>query len=310
MGLGFSIQRKYGWKLDKIDERDRWHNFNINKTLHTTIREVDLRKYCPEVYDQLTLGSCTANAVGAAYEFDQIIQKDDVFMPSRLFIYYNERDMENTINEDSGASIRDSVKSISKYGVCNENDWVYDVTKYAERPLKECYDNALHHVAIEYKRVEQDLAQLKQALIEGFPVVFGFVVYESFEGEEIKTSGIMKMPEEHEKILGGHAVLAVGFSDEKQSFLVRNSWGSGWGLEGYFWMPFEYITNPKYASDFWTVTRVRDDKKCSPHQQHSLHTQTEAESESGQPECDDKVKNDSQENFHRESFDRRRFTLG
>lgn len=261
MGIGSSIERKYGWRRDDPDERDLYHDFSNVKPSYAAINEVDLRKYCPEVYDQLNLGSCAANAISAAYEFDEIIQKepkDEIFRPSRLFVYYNERELEGTTDKDSGASIRDSVKTIVSTGVCPESMWEYDVEKFTQEPTKMCYAYAHNHRAIEYKRVDQRITDLKRALIEGFPIVFGFIVYEHFESSEMAHTGVMKMPDEDEKILGGHAVVAVGFSDEKQSFLIRNSWGKDWGLEGYFWMPYEFIMNSKYAADFWTITRVKD----------------------------------------------------
>jgi C1A family cysteine protease len=92
----------------------------------------------------------------------------------------------------------------------------------------------------------------------GFPVVFGFTVYESFEGNDVATTGNMPMPASGEKVLGGHAVALVGFNDDRRVFIVRNSWGASWGDQGYFYMPYEFITNPEYASDFWSVRKTKD----------------------------------------------------
>jgi C1A family cysteine protease len=248
----------YGWKKDKVDPRDLHHNFTIS-LLHSSIKHLDMRNMCPTVYDQEKLGSCTANAIGGAYEFDQIKQQDESpFTPSRLFIYYNERAYKGKTNKDSGASIRYGIKSVSKIGVCPEALWEYDITKFTEKPPEKCYADAKWHHVVKYKRVIQTLKQLKQCLLEGFPFIFGFIVYESFESYEVTKTGIMPIPEEDEQILGGHAVMACGFSDEKEAVLVRNSWGKNWGISGYFWMPYGFIINPEYCADFWTILRVVD----------------------------------------------------
>jgi len=248
----------YGWKRDTPNSADEFHNFIVSTTLDN-IKLVDLRSTCPAVYNQDKLGSCTANAIAAAYEYDEIKQNEkDVFIPSRLFIYYNERKIEGSIDTDSGAEIRDGIESISVDGVCSEDMWKYDITKFTECPTQECYDEAKNHKSIEYKRVVQSLEQLKQCLIEGFPFVFGFNVYSSFETQEVAETGVMPMPKEGEELLGGHAVCAVGFDDNKRVFIVRNSWGDSWGDKGYFYMPYAFITNTSQCSDFWTVRKVKD----------------------------------------------------
>jgi C1A family cysteine protease len=256
--VGESTRHYYGWKKDTPNSDDEFHNFVVSTTLDN-IKLVDLRSTCPAIYNQDKLGSCTANAIAAAYEYDDIKQnKKDTFIPSRLFIYYNERKMEKTVDSDSGAEIRDGIKSISIDGVCSEELWAYDITKFTVCPTQNCYDDAKQHKSIEYKRVIQSLEQLKQCLIEGYPFVFGFNVYSSFESQEVVETGIMPMPKEGEELLGGHAVCAVGFDDNKQVFIVRNSWGDSWGDKGYFYMPYAFITNTSQCSDFWTVRKVKD----------------------------------------------------
>ena len=251
-----SIERLYGWEKDIPDERDLIHNFTIMNTLDD-IKVVDLRSKCPPVYDQGKLGSCTANAIAGAYEFDEIKQGEpEPFTPSRLFIYYNERVMEKNVSKDNGASIRDSVKTINKDGICKESTYPYNITKFADKPPQECYDEAKNHKCVEYKRVKQTLEQLKQCLIDGFPIVFGFHVYESFK--QTGTTGIAPIPKNGEKLEGGHAVMITSFFEDKKAFLIRNSWGKSWGLDGYFYMPYEYILNPKLAGDFWTIRKVVD----------------------------------------------------
>lgn len=254
------VQRKYGWKKDKPCDNDVYHNFTVTK-LQDTIKSVDLRDKFPPVYDQGELGSCTANAIAGVYEFDEMKENvDKVFTPSRLFIYYNERKANGTIDQDSGATIKDSVMEISNVGVCPETMWPYDTTKYTDCPTQDCYNDATEHKCIEYKKVDQTLEQMKQCLIEGFPFVFGITVYESFESDETMKTGVVPMPSADEKVLGGHAICANFFDDEKRVFGFRNSWGVNWGCNGNGFLPYDYILNANLASDFWTVRTVKDDE--------------------------------------------------
>ena len=243
--------RKYGWRRDNPDCRDNIKYISIvnNNTIN------DLRNKCPPVYEQLNLGSCTANAIAFAYQFDE---KDKEFIPSRLFIYYNERKIENTIDSDSGASLRDGIKTIHNIGVCKEDDWVYDPNNYTDKPPAFCYKEAKLHRSIKYHRIMQELHQFKACIKSGFPFVFGFSVYESFENPEVASTGIMPIPQKKEKLLGGHAVAAVGFDDSKKAMIIRNSWGENWGDKGYFYMPYKFIVNPSFCSDFWVVKKVKD----------------------------------------------------
>jgi C1A family cysteine protease len=218
---------------------------------------VDLRPQFPPVYDQGELGSCTANALAGAFQFEQIKQKEKNFIPSRLFIYYNERVLENSVNQDAGAMIRDGIKTLVTNGVCPETTWKYAILKFAKKPTATAYKVALSNQVRQYLKVtEQSLYDFKHSLFDGYPVVFGFTVYESMMTDAVASSGIVPMPKAGEKILGGHAVLAVGYDDSKQAFIVRNSWGSSWGLNGYFYLPYAFITTAGLANDFWTIRIV------------------------------------------------------
>jgi C1A family cysteine protease len=179
-----------------------------------------------------------------------------VFMPSRLFIYYNERAMEGTVNEDSGAQIRDGIKSVAKQGDCPEDLWPYDITKFAVKPPQQCYQQALKFKAVLYQRLSQISNQLKGCLASGYPFVFGFTVYESFESQQVAQTGHAPMPAPTEASIGGHAVIAVGYDDSQNWFIVRNSWGVGWGMKGYFTLPYAYLIDPNLASDFWIIRVV------------------------------------------------------
>ncbi len=249
-------KRVYGWVPDVPDHRDLAYAAPVAPTVPMPAK-VDLSATLPEAYDQKDLGSCTANAIAGAHQFDQIKQKlVPVFMPSRLFIYYNERVMEGTTESDSGAQIRDGIKSIARQGVCPEPMWPYVIAQFTVKPSEACYAEACKHRAVRYYRVPRSLGQLKGCLAEGYPYVFGFSVYESFESQEVKDTGVVPMPGANEALLGGHAVLAVGYDDAQQRFLVRNSWGPDWGLKGHFTMPYAYLLDGNLSDDFWTVRQV------------------------------------------------------
>ena len=247
--------QKYGWLPDLPDHRDL--QFSEKFTAQAALpASVDLSPKMPPVYDQGQLGSCTANSIGAAFEYDLMQQKLPSFTPSRLFIYYNERSVEGTIKSDSGAMIRDGIKVVNKLGACKETTWTYDITKFAKKPPTAAFKEAMSHLGIKYYSVKQTEFDLKTALASGFPVVFGFTVYESFESATVAKTGIVNIPAKTEKSLGGHAVLIVGYDDAKKQFKVRNSWGPSWGLKGYFLMPYDYVVNPNLASDFWVLQQI------------------------------------------------------
>jgi C1A family cysteine protease len=248
----------YGWTPDLPDGRDLLYAAPP-APLDELPPRVDLRSKCPPVYNQGKLGSCTANAIGAALEFDQMKQQaKDVFTPSRLFIYYNERAMEGTVDSDSGAQIRDGVKSVHQLGACEESSWPYTISSFAEKPARPCYTEAKRYQAIQYMRVTPTLSQLKGCLAEGFPFVFGFSVYASFESTKVSRDGHAPMPRAGEELLGGHAVLGVGYDEQRQWFVCRNSWGPKWGMSGYFTLPYPYLVQPSLASDFWTIRSVEE----------------------------------------------------
>jgi C1A family cysteine protease len=254
--MAYKIKR-YGWIRDIPDQRDHLYAAPFEFVAKLPPK-VDLRPHCPPVYDQGQLGSCTANAIAAAIEFDQLKQNlPHPGAPSRLFIYYNERAIEGTIASDSGAQIRDGIKSVSKQGACPESEWPYDIQKFEDKPTAKCFQDAAEHKIKLYQRLTPNLTQLQGCLASGFPFVFGFTVYESFESQELAHSGVVPMPASGEQVLGGHAVMAAGYDESKSSFLVRNSWGTGWGMKGYFLMPFAYLTRPDLSSDFWTIHMTR-----------------------------------------------------
>jgi C1A family cysteine protease len=247
----------HGWIPDLPDHRDYYYA-PPTKLLRALPARVDLRPSCPRVYHQRRLNSCTANAIAAAIQFDKMKQAHpESFMPSRLFIYYNERALERSILSDSGARIRSGIKTVAKRGVCHERSWPYRPNKFRHRPRKNCYAEAAKHPSVTYHRVHRKLAQLKACLAAGYPFVFGFTVYESLHSKKVEQSGRASLPTARDKVRGGHAVLAVGYDDANRRFIVRNSWGSRWGMRGYFTMPYDYVTNRHLSQDFWTIRVVK-----------------------------------------------------
>lgn len=249
------MTHKYGWIKDLPDFRDHLYSAPIEH-LAALPSSVDLRPQCPPVYDQGQLGSCTANAIAAAIEFDRMKQGLSDFVPSRLFVYYNERVIEHTVYSDSGAQIRDGIKSVSKLGACSEQEWPYDISQFASKPSDLCYQHALLDKAISYQRVQQNLAQMKGCLASGVPFVGGISVYESFENDEVAKTGMVPMPSTNEQLLGGHAILFCGFRDDTQKWIFRNSWGSSWGDGGYGYLDYQYLLNKDLSSDFWVIRTI------------------------------------------------------
>lgn len=246
--------KKYGWKPDLPDHRDI---YLLTPVFNGVAPEkVDLRPKCPPVYDQGQLGSCTANAIGAAMQFEMMRQNISSFVPSRLFIYYNERAMEGTVNSDSGAQIRDGIKSVGKLGVCPEVMWPYNIAHFTEKPSPDCYGAALKDRALQYLRLARGLEHFLKCLAAGFPFVFGITVYESFESAAVAKSGRVPLPKTNEQCLGGHAIMAVGYDQTKQVIICRNSWGVNWGKKGYFTLPFSYLLDADLSDDFWTIRLV------------------------------------------------------
>ena len=247
-----TVQRlRYGWVPDMPDQRDLLYGA-MRPVPSALPSHIDLRPTCSAVDNQGKLGSCTGNALAGAVEF--LERKDNVpFVDaSRLFIYYNERAMEGTIKSDAGAMIRDGIKTLKNQGVCSEKCWPYIISKFAIKPSVSCYKEAWKRQITSYHRI-LTLNEMRACLAEGFPFVFGFTVYESFESQEVARTGIVQMPQPSERSLGGHAVLAVGYDDAQRRFIVRNSWGTGWGQKGYFTIPYEYLANRNLADDLWTI---------------------------------------------------------
>lgn len=246
------ISRRYNCKRDLPDYRD--HKYPCTLASHPT--HVDLRLQCPLVMDQMNEGSCTANAASALLGFLQLrpnpteLKKE--YIPfSRNFIYYNERLLEDHVMDDVGATVRDAVKACAKWGACDEETWIYSEDTLFVEPTSGAYLEAIDHKITTYQRI-YDLQQVKTCLAGGYPVIFGFSVYESFE--DTGSDGSVWMPKETEGLIGGHCVLAVGYDSRYQRMICQNSWGTGWGEKGFFYLPYSYFQQG-LVFDMWTIRK-------------------------------------------------------
>lgn len=247
---------QFGWKPDLGDARDIIRPAYY-LGLYDLPTQVDLTAQCPLVYQQGNLGSCVANACAAAFEFSLLKQNLTDFTPSRLFIYYYARMLENTVSYDSGVRIRDAIKVVNRRGVCPESEWPYDISQFAVQPPQQCSIDALQDKVIRYRRIPQDLMQMKACLASGLPFVFGISVYQSFLNS---TDGTIPMPMSNPgdaPLNEGHAMLCVGYNDATQRFSFRNSWGTSYGNNGYGTIPYQYLTSAD-AADFWEIEVVEE----------------------------------------------------
>jgi C1A family cysteine protease len=217
------------------------HNF---KVVHLP-RSVNLKDKCGPVYDQGSLGSCTANAICSAYIFDDIHAN-----PSRLYLYHKERLADGNATDDAGSTLTQGVTQ-AKVGICEEKLWPYQPEKFPEKPPTECDDNAkLHHV-VDAVQVLQTVESMKGCLASGFPFVLGFAVFPSFEKA---VNGNIPMPEANEEPIGGHAIEVVGYTSTY--WIIKNSWSDKWGDKGYGYIPMQYFLNTNWTSDLWKITKV------------------------------------------------------
>lgn len=206
----------------------------------------------PPIWSQLNGGTCVGHGVNrnVEYVFRKNGQLD--FMPSRLLTYYNARLFEGTESYDSGAQIRDGIKAVASYGVADEAEWAYDLSNINTRPPQNVYDDAAKHLAISYYRLDPDLDQIRACINEGFPIVFGMTVYESFESAQTAQTGDVKVPAPGEAPIGGHCMVGSGYDDSTRFVDVDNSWGENWGRGGRCRIPYQLFTDGT-VSDIWTI---------------------------------------------------------
>jgi C1A family cysteine protease len=226
---------------------------------------VDLRQWCSPVEDQGQLGSCTANAAAGIVEYFERRAFGKYLNVSRLFIYKATRNLMK-ISGDTGAYLRTTMGALVLFGAPPEDYWPYDIRQFDAEPSSFLYAMGQNYQAIKYFSLDPPgtppatvLGNVKARLAAGLPAMFGFTVYESFR--TVGADGLIPFPRATEKVLGGHAIAAVGYNDtmqcpnaKKGALLIRNSWGPTWGLQGYAWFPYDYVLKG-LAQDFWCLVQ-------------------------------------------------------
>jgi len=250
------VKRHLGTGRDRVSPLD-WQYRPHPSIVRELPAVVDLRRHCPPVYDQRHLNSCSANAIAAALRYDELKQgRQRVAPPSRLFIYYNERVLSGVVGTNSPVSLRDGYRTVTKVGACPEAMWPYLVRRFRAIPPARCFRSAQRRRAIAYYRIRRSVSQLRACLAEGFPFVLAIAVHASMMGRDVRRTGIVPMPTHHDRIRGGHAILAVGYDHARRLLIFRNSWGRTWGDRGYGYLPYAFIGSSDLTWDFWTMRRV------------------------------------------------------
>jgi C1A family cysteine protease len=260
------VKRILNWKRDLPDWRDKRYKDHRLLMAPTPLPSVvDLRPQCSPMEDQGQVGDCTAYAWAGMLEFLELqalnnkIASPEILTPtytpfSHLFLYYNERLIDGDVGQDAGSQLRTGAQALATYGDCAESTWPADPTKVFIKPSDAAYAEANNHKISVYSRLESP-EDYKSCLAEGFPFVFGASLYESFESSAVAATGIVPMPSFNEGVIGGHAILCVGYDETKQVYIVRNSWGPGWGDKGYCYFQAQYLENPDLCSDMWTARK-------------------------------------------------------
>jgi len=249
------LKPAYGTHPDLPDHRDLHHE--VPRQLRRRLPpRIDMRPG-PPIYYQGALNSCTANALAAAMWFDELKEGlRGVSSPSRLFIYYNERARLGRIGANIPVSLRDGYNAVENLGACPEAMWPYRVGAFARKPGVACYRAGRTRRVTTYHRIRRELGPLRACLAEGYPFTLAITVYQSFESAAVARTGRVPIPKHGEPVMGGHAMLAMGYDDRLAGFIVRNSFGADWGNAGHCLLPYDYVMRTDLAWDFWTARHV------------------------------------------------------
>ncbi len=227
--------------------------------------QFDNRENCSPVWDQQHLGACTGFASKSAAELVWNIatpEQKNQFLASALFQYWNERSFEGTTDKDSGATIADAIRALKQFGIAPDADWDYSdyAQRYLLKPSDQAFVDAKKHMDLDnigHAEIVQSAEAIKTALISKHAVIIGISVYESFMSPLTAKTGLVRMPNTvTEKLLGGHALLVVGYDDENKWYVVKNSWGEKWGDQGYCYIPYGYMHNAAFTSEIWGVGKM------------------------------------------------------
>jgi C1A family cysteine protease len=245
------MSRIYNLQRQKEDKRDYIYETNSLETPSTHFLGDVQMISCP-ILDQGNLGSCLSNAT---YSLFYIISVSKISL-SRLQLYMTSRAIDgSSLTEDTGATVRGCMKAISNYGLTNEKIWPYIISNFDKLAPSDTFRNLYKLTNFVYTFIKQDLISIKQVLASGKPILIGITVYSSFESTNATNHGVIPMPDTStETLLGGHAILLIGYDDKTKVFKFQNSWGIGWGDKGYGYIPYDYVIDNNLAFDLCTVT--------------------------------------------------------
>ena len=243
--------------------------FKVSTPMLNLPKSVDLRSSAKvDIYDQGATGSCSANAICTAYSLLNQLNQRPAINLSRLFVYYNSRVMDNTQNIDAGAHLFNAFRTMQTNGCCLESMWPFYPNLLTIQPPLVCYQEGLNHCAEQQNSLldpDNILNALKQCIVNNLPVVIGILVYASFESQDTAQTGYVVMPNpETENLLGGHALVALGYDDNRNVVIVQNSWSENWGDHGFGYIPYAFISDPNLTSDCHAFTQTEIDRSMTP----------------------------------------------
>ncbi|CAF4981764.1 unnamed protein product, partial [Rotaria sp. Silwood1] len=226
---------------------------------------IDLRQFMTPIENQRKTGSCVANALAGAYEYLIMKNSGKHIDVSRLFIYYNARLKDPRYQNglwDGGVSLSRGVTALEEFGCCKESLYPFIIENINKQPPAVCYEEGIKYRIVDSMPITVNLNQMKACLAQEFPFAFALATYKSFFDAK-RNGGYVPMPnlndEQQNTKHGMHAMLAVGYDDYSQSFIVRNSWGETWGDRGYCYIPYDYMANGQFCKRSHTIKAISGD---------------------------------------------------